>query len=405
MTRLLCFGDLHLGARAAHEREPGDGLTDQRHTLDQILQLAHHHNADAIVCAGDLFEGPTVPPEQYATVQRAILDSDFHGDVVAITGNGRHDCAMRDVKAPQVLDGLIDVHATPGLRVVGDTTLCLLPWVHPGRLIAARGGGDRDEVNADVAQLLLRAARDLRDMASTRRKVLVFHGSIEGAGLPTGIAIDEHASDILPVDDLADLGFDAIVAAHIHVPQDFHRALGWMRASVERTAEPFFYVGSPLPLNFGEGGYDHGVWLLDINDDQVEARFLPIDGRRFVTIDTDLTAGNDLGLDETDTVAAAIATHLPIDQDIVRVRIHGTEQQCAAVDIHALRPLLDAAHKSYLAFDPVRGQRARVDQIDEEIQPLQAVDLYADAHQLPDEDAAALRDLTADYLNRIGATA
>jgi DNA repair exonuclease SbcCD nuclease subunit len=297
---------------------------------------------------------------------------------------------------------MIDVYTRPAVHFVGDTALCLLPWVHPGRLVAERGGGDRDEVNADAAQLLLRAARDMSDVTAKHR-VLVFHGSIEGASLPTGIAIDEHASDILPVDQLVALGFDAVIAAHIHVPQSF-TGMTWLAANEHAVIDPVFYTGSPLPLNFGEGGYDHGVWLLDVGE-HTEARFLPIEGRRFVTVDVDLTVGNQLGLDETDTVAAAIATHLPLDDDIVRVRIRGTEQQTAGVDVAALKPLLEQAHKVYVAFEKIRGQRARVDEIDEEIAPLDAVALYAGATGMADGDAAALRDLTADYLERLGATA
>lgn len=43
-------------------------------------------------------------------------------------------------------------------------------------------------------------------------------------------------------------------------------------------------------------------------------------------------------------------------------------------------------------------------EIDEDIAPLDAVDLYSRAHDLDDTVAAALREDTARYLDRIGIT-
>lgn len=136
----------------------------------------------------------------------------------------------------------------------------------------------------------------------------------------------------------------------------------------------------------------------------VIASFLPIESRRFVTVDVDLTTNAHIAfdLDETDAVAAGVATHLPITDDIVRVRIRATEEQARRVDTQALKPLLEDAHKAYLAFDTVRGTRARVDGIDEDIAPLDAVDLYARAHELDERVAAGLREDTAVYLGRLG---
>lgn len=418
MTRLLHFGDLHLGKRGTHERTPGDGLNDQRELLERVVEIAREENVDAIVCGGDIFEGPAerIVPEQYALVQRAFAPIAREMPVITITGNGRHDAARRAVKAPEVLRGTLEVYTRPDIRVIGDTALCLLPWVDAGRIRAEWDGGDSDDVDATVAQLLLRAARDLHLSegysygAPIKHRVLVFHGKIEGAALPTGLSIDDVASDVLPVDELAAIGFDAIVASDIHVPQAWHDLIGWTRSiAPECPTPPIVYTGSPMPLDFGEANYEHGVWLLDLAED-VRATFLPIDGRRFVTVDVDLTADTVeaiTGLDDTDAIATAIADRFPLAGDIVRVRVRATDQQASRIDAAALARLLDDAdvHKHYVRVETIRGQRARVEVGDEEIQPLDALNLYIDAHGLDDADANALRERTSMYLDRLGVSA
>ena len=416
MTRLLCFGDLQLGKLASHERAPGDGLRAQADALDKIADLAIRESVDAVVNGGDTFEGPSISPAQIVVYADFVARMASHRIPVLTTlGNGRHDLAQREHTALAVFDHMsgIDTFTRPGIGQIDDVAVCFLPWVHAGRVVAANNGGDRDEINATVAELMLRAARDLLDEVrvdwphTILHRVLVLHGSIEGAATPAGLPIDMHATDVIPIDDLRGLGFDAIVASHIHVPQAWHDFVGWTRSIAPETpTPPIFYTGSPLPLDFGEGSYAHGVWLLDL-DEAVTARFVALESRRFITVDVDLTtdAPDTLGLDETDTVAAAIATRMPIDDEIVRVRIRGTEQQAARIDTAAIKDLLADTHKAYIAFDTVRANRARVEQIDEEMSELDAVELYIAAHDLDDDHVNGLRDATSDYPGRLGAPA
>jgi DNA repair exonuclease SbcCD nuclease subunit len=87
--------------------------------------------------------------------------------------------------------------------------------------------------------------------------VLLLHWSISGASLPTGLSVDQLHEPVLEWAELDALGFDLIIASHIHVPQRLDDPkLG--------DATMGIYTGSPQPLSHGEGHYQHGVWLAEI---------------------------------------------------------------------------------------------------------------------------------------------
>ena len=65
---------------------------------------------------------------------------------------------------------------------------------------------------------------------------------------------------------------------HIHKPKLLSAA----------GASPIFYVGSPLALNFGETGSEHGCWLLDTD---VGAFQIALDSPRLLTIDAEFARG------------------------------------------------------------------------------------------------------------------
>jgi exonuclease SbcD len=238
-VKLLAFGDLHLGAGTALGREPGDRLRDQEQVLERIVSLAGVRQVDAILMGGDLFEGPGITPEQLDAFMRPFEQLEGSIPMVAVSGNGRHDLAMRHVNALQPLRHVPGVHvySRPTLYELGPVMVACLPWVSPARLVASMNG------NVD---------RDLREAAGDKPAILLTHGSISGAALPNGLPVDQLREPILDLFELADLGFAAVIAAHIHKHQVLHD-------------EPLIaYVGSPMPLSFGETNDEHGVLLLDV---------------------------------------------------------------------------------------------------------------------------------------------
>jgi exonuclease SbcD len=426
--KILCTGDLHLGAGADYGREPSDRLRDQENVLVSIAQVAREEDVDVVLIAGDVFDRPRPDPDVLRVFDRFVdrVTDDSLGidcDVLAITGNAGHDVRNAETYAAlELFARRIDVRRMPALWQTRGLAVATLPSVPVSRLVASRNGGDRSAIHQDAADYLVQVARDLRaEIPEGTPAILLGHWSVSGASLPNGLPTDALNEPVLPLEDLAGLGFDAIALGHIHRSQMLYRR------------PEIFYVGSPMPLNFGEvepatvmpGSY-HGVTILDNAHGYFEARHVAIESRAFVTIAADLTRAHEAdaspvthdgqfdtsdfgpsnegakpeGLEPTNIIAAACEEHFPLDEAIVRLRVKATAEQWRRVDQAALRRLcIDAGTSKIYAIsaDVVREDRARVAGLDESIDELGALDAYIEANQLNGK-ADALRERTARYL-------
>lgn len=404
MSRLLCTGDLHLN------RWPGlapvDRLADQAQLLAEIADLADERRVDAVLLAGDVFHQPRPAPD-VLRVFRDFVDEMTYGEtsLVAITGNAGHDIENGDRPCAlelfaHVMNGEFHVHRQPGLVELPRVTVATLPSVQVARLVAARNGGDRDEVNADAAELLVSTARSLRaQIPDGVRAVLLAHWSISGAVTPDGADVGLFREPVLPLAELEQLGFDAVIAGHIHKPQLLSTGRLVQDSNGSHVTDPvsrIFYVGSPMPLSHGEAKSKHGVWILDLAADTLE--FVEINSRAFVTLDADIARP-----EFADPVVAADAlfaetTRPGIDGAVVRFRIRATSDQWRRVDVPQLRATLAEAGASRITIEPdiVREDRARVEGVDEHLDELAALDLWITANEI--SEPTPLRERTARYL-------
>lgn len=128
---------------------------------------------------------------------------------------------------------------------------------------------------------------------------------------------------------------------------------------------------------------------------RVTATFLPLESRPFMTLDFDhedpvaqIALSMDIGFDVVDAV--------------VRVRYRATEEQARRIDHQAVTAALYAAgaHRVF-AIQPTifRENRARVENVTEEIAPLAAVASWCDANGV--EEHGPLADLTARLLQDV----
>lgn len=394
MTRFVCTGDLHLGKGASLGKMPGERLAAQTLVWERIVDLASEVEAAAILFAGDAFEGPIPTPEEYAAFRRGLSAADCA--VIAITGNGRHDAAMRDHSALEVFDtSWLRVADAPTTTRVRNVTVCCLPWTSVSRLVAAEGGGDRDEINRRAAEKLVEVAAGLRSDV-TGPSILLLHWSISGATTSSGTDVGVFREPVLPLGDLAGLGYDAVVAGHIHRPQIVNPA----------EAPPVFYVGSPLPLDFGEAGHEHGCYVLDLGGDGLggSVTFHPLPSRPLVEVNLDLVES---GWDPA--VYVEPAPGWPDEDDvagaIVKLRVRATEEQLAALDLDGMRrgiEALGAHHVWQVAADVVRVARARAD-VDEAADERELLDrwLVATGKERSDEWDDRLRERHHDYLEEV----
>lgn len=378
MTRLLCCADLHIGAGHAHRQ---DALADQRGMLAKIVELAVDRDVDGLLIAGDVFHRPRpTPPELHAFRTFCLLLVKADIPALAITGNAGHDLVNSDEpSALELFKSYIRVSRTPETFRFAGIDVVTLPSTPVHRLAATLGVTDRAEANTLAAEHLVNAAETLKP-ANGDPSVLLAHWSVTGASLPNGLPVEDLHEPILDLGALEALGFDAIVLGHIHRPQQFGPP----------TMSHAFYCGSPMTLDFGEAGVEHGVWILDFAAYRPE--FVPLPGRDFVTIDIDLADDN-------------WWTNQPVDDAVVRVRIKATEDHWRRYDIGALRRHLDDnyAHRCTIVPNITREERPRVEGITESLTPADAVSLWAEAQTFGQAERDVLMALLGEYMQQVQA--
>ncbi len=380
--RLLSLGDNQLGVATVT-------LESQERVWDQIVTIAIENGADGVLHGGDLFEHATPTADVVAVFRRPLARLRDAG-IPMLLIRGNHDGAVKPVDAIDVF------HEYPGLRVsqrpelirFAGAQIVTLPWVHSGRLVAAANGGDRDAIHQHAMALLLQAARDLYAEASgDLPTVLLAHWSISGASLPTGLPVDQLREPVIEWADLDAIGFDAVVAAHIHKAQRLDDpALG--------DTTPGVYVGSPQPLSHGEGGYEHGVWLLDVEPGNVGLEFLPIESPQFLTFDQEY---HHFGPDDWN----ASRIHGVGQGDVVRVRYTATREQDATIDKDQIRRELLAAGASRVTVEPTitREVRARDERMTQELSDLDALAIYCEAQDLESDLSFHMRSRLNQWIS------
>jgi exonuclease SbcD len=401
-VRILATGDLHLGASPDLGPRPGDRLADQERVWKQIARLAIEEECEALLFAGDAFHRRRPTPSEILAFRSGLKILNEHDvDVVAIAGN--HDvesAALPNALLTSEPHALYEVSSRPeihALRGSGGVQVATLPWTPPAQLVASRNGGDRDALHNDVAQLLLESARGLRaQIPADKTAILLAHWSISGAVTPTGADVGLFREPVLDAHALEALGFDFVVAGHIHKAQ----RLGPPTAYVDEVPARMFYVGSPCVVDFGEAQTEHGVWIVDVDEELAE--FVEIEDRPFVTVSVDLTTElPPQGDDETDVIAATIAERLPLTDAVIRIRYKASADQARRIDVGALRGFCaDAgASKVYaVQAEIVREDRARVEGVDETLTELDALDRWIESQELGEAPATGLRERTSRYL-------
>jgi DNA repair protein SbcD/Mre11 len=426
-VKIICTGDWQVGAHGRRD--------DQEQVIERIVDLAIERRADLFLHGGDVFHGPTVYPEDLGVVRRALARLRGAGiQVVIASGNGAHDQAMRGENALAVFseyDG-VSVFGTPGIFLERGIVVGVMPWVSPARLQARYGSAaNRDEVNAHVAELLVNVAQglleDCRRVGTDLPAVLLTHFAISGASLPTGLPVDLMSEPVLPLGELEALGFDAVVASHIHKPQ------------ILSDEHLVFFTGSPMAHDFGEAGFEHGVWILDfdllteeggvnesssgVHGQQMSplrspendrsgrsfastsppaasgsaVEFVPIESRPLITLD----------FDHEDAVAqialsASLGWDIP-DGAIVRLRYTATQEEQRRIDVLAIRrQLADAgAHSVQIDAQIVRADRARVEGLDGSLSELAAFDLWTETYDFERDLAGRMRAQLERYLETV----
>lgn len=269
--RILHTADWHIGQTL------NGWSRDREHTafLNALRELIVAEDADALIVAGDVFDGINPSGEAQRLLYGALAGfvRARPGLQIILTA-GNHDPAQR-LEAPEAVLAELGVHVLGTLGRDGEGVLLdrhllplrdrtgavrahalALPFLRQADLPGLTFGAEEAGVSAVVTAtrgLIGTAARAAAMRAEGLPLIGIAHLTVAGAeeseGAERRILIGgEHAlpPDLFP----AELAYVAL--GHLHRPQTIH---GRLR-----------YAGSPFPLSATEIAHDHGVTLIEIGD-------------------------------------------------------------------------------------------------------------------------------------------
>ena len=254
--RLLHTADWHLG-RLFHNLSL---LEDQRHVLQQLLEIIDREQVDAVLVAGDIYDR-SVPPAAAVTLLDEILGElcEKRGlPVVMISGN--HDGAERlgfgarhlRQAGLHILTDLATCDQ-PVTLTIGDDTVDIfgIPYADPEYVRSEFGEDVRDFDSAH--RYLLERIEAQRQPGRTT--LLMSHCFVDG-----GTASDSErpltlgGAESVAWDPMQ--GFDYVALGHLHGPQI-------------RGGEHIRYSGSLLKYSFSEATQRKGVTLVEVGSEGV----------------------------------------------------------------------------------------------------------------------------------------
>jgi exonuclease SbcD len=239
--KLVLFSDLHLdsaftwvGGRGAVAKRRRQAL---RQTLRRILDLAVTHGADAVLCAGDLYEHDRFSPDTEEFLRTSF--ESIH-PIRVLIAPGNHDwCGPGSIYKSVHWSPNVHVYDTERLTPVSlDDGLTLWGAAH---LAPAGTRGFLDGFKADRSGINL----------------ALFHGSEVSSISEQGANKQPHAP--FKVRDIEPAGLDYCFVGHYHNPYD---------------GQWHTYPGNPEPLSFGEwAGRGAVLFTISPNGERQEERF------------------------------------------------------------------------------------------------------------------------------------
>ena len=274
--RILHTADWHIGQTlSGFSRE-----AEHRAFLDHLGTLLLAHDVDALLVAGDVFDGINPSGEAQRMLYTALasyLRLRPGLTIVMIAGN--HDPAAR-LEAPEAVLRALGVHVvgtmssdlSRHLIPLSDATgikahVLAIPFLRaadlPGLTLEATQGPEGAVVtavralHASLTEAAIAAAKGLPLLAMGHLTCL---GAEESQGAERPIRIG--GEDAVPP-SIYPAALCYVALGHLHKPQSLDG--GRVR-----------YSGSPFPLSASEIPYDHGVTLIDLHDPEPLDPDLPV---------------------------------------------------------------------------------------------------------------------------------
>ena len=245
--KLLHTADLHIG-KSIYEFNM---LEDQKHILQEILQIAREEQVDAFLLAGDIYDRSVPSTEAVQLLEWFLLEALAIAPVFMIAGN--HDSAERLSFGASLLEKS-RLYIAGGREVkeiiledsFGKVAFHLLPFVKPA---VVEAGSSEEAVAKQLEQL--KGGWERAD-----RHVLLTHFFVCAQGKEPELSDSEVHSfvgGLEQVDVSLFAGYDYVALGHIHKPQCMKRG-------------QTYYAGSPLCYSFSEAGTGKGVNIIELQE-------------------------------------------------------------------------------------------------------------------------------------------
>ncbi len=369
--RLLHTADWHLG-RLFHNLSL---LEDQRHVLNQLLDIIDRNAVDAVLVAGDIYDR-SVPPSAAVTLLDEVLGElcEKRGlPVIMISGN--HDGSERLGFGARHL-------RQAGLHILSDLSAC----DHPMTL--SINGEEVDVFGipyADPEYVRSQFSVDVRDFDSAHRFLVDRINTQRQAGRPTVLMSHCFVDGGSASDSERPLTLGGAESVAWEPMQSFdYVALGHLHGPQYRGGEHIRYSGSLLKYSFSEANQRKGVTLVDIGPEgvsQIEHR--PLTPRREVRV-LEGELAELLAQGRTDTQA----------DDYLLVRM--TDRHAILDPMGKLREVYpNVLHLEKPGMLEAQGRQ----QLDRERLQFSALDMFSDfftqtsGDTMSDEQASAMREL------------
>lgn len=248
--RFLHLADLHIGKRV----NEFSMIPDQKHILNQILDIVKENSVDCVLIAGDIYDKPVPSAEAVMLLDDFISNlKNMKVPVVAISGN--HDSPERIGFGAKIMNNSHIYMSRPFEKVpekvifqdeFGPVNVYMLPFIKPGNVRSFYPDCDIADYDNAVKVVMENTQVDCNE-----RNILIAHQFVMG-----GSMCDSEEISIGGVDQVSASNFDKfdyVALGHLHGPQKIGR-------------ETIRYSGTPLKYSFSEINHKKSALIVDFKE-------------------------------------------------------------------------------------------------------------------------------------------
>lgn len=388
MIRIVHFSDLHLGVENYGKVDPETGLStrvrDFLDRLDEVVTFALAEKVDVVVFSGDAFRDRHPDPTYQRDFARRI-NSIARAGIAVVLVAGNHDLPVMLVKATsidifralEVENVYVSARKEEVLRLKlregRELQVATFPYPNRSRLLLDEEQRRRplreqeDYLRAQLTQNLVALAEQVDGAVPA---ILVAHLMVLGADLGSEQRmVLGYEPDVL-VGAVAHPVYDAVLLGHVHRGQ-----------VLRKDSPPVLYAGSLERVDFGDEKQEKGFNVIEIKERgggrprSVAYRFVPVQARRFYTLEVDAARGEPM---ERALRAIAEAREAGLlSEAVVRLRLHVRPEDASLVDIPALRRALEEAFfVAAVSVDVGQAERVAIRAPLDRLEPIEALERY-----------------------------